>query len=118
MTAPTNEEILKIVQELFTEEEADEDGYNWIEFAGEPSVFIEFARLMFEKGKQSVSSELERLKRYDEELSKVMPEDYKDWHQNTKEDWPIIARYSIESLREREEWALDTLAQFANNKDS
>lgn len=64
----------------------------------------------------NVSSELKRLQRYDEELSKVMPEDYKDWWQNSKEEWPLVARYSIESLREREEWALDTLSQVVEHK--
>jgi G3E family GTPase len=52
-----------------------------------------------------IQSELERLQRYDNQLSSVMPEDYKDWWQNSKEEWPIVAKGSIESLREREEQA-------------
>lgn len=52
-----------------------------------------------------IKSELDRLRRYDEELSSVMPDDYKDWWQGSKEEWPFIAKSSIESLREREELA-------------
>lgn len=51
------------------------------------------------------TNELARLKRYDEELSAVMPKDFKDWWENSKEEWPIVARGVIESLREREEIA-------------
>lgn len=46
---------------------------------------------------------------WETELSKVMPEDYKDWWQNSKEEWPMVARMSIESLREREQLAWDML---------
>jgi hypothetical protein len=54
---------------------------------------------------ETVKSELARLQRYDEKLSSVMPNDYKDWWQGSKEEWPLIAKSSIESLREREELA-------------
>lgn len=54
---------------------------------------------------RKIRSELERLQRYDYELSSVMPKDYKDWWQNSKEEWPEVAKCSIESLREREEQA-------------
>lgn len=50
---------------------------------------------------EKLSSELARLRRYDEELSKVMPSDFKDWHQNSKEEWPEIAAWVIQNLRER-----------------
>jgi hypothetical protein len=56
---------------------------------------------------QEIKSELARLQRYDEELSAVMPRDYKDWWENSKEEWPEIAKASIQSLREREELAWD-----------
>ena len=52
-----------------------------------------------------IQSELTRLQRYDDELSSVMPEDYKDWWQNSKEEWPEVAKGSIENLRYREELA-------------
>jgi cell shape-determining protein MreC len=45
----------------------------------------------------TIKSELARLQRYDEELSSVMPKDYKDWWQGSKEEWPLIAKSSIES---------------------
>jgi len=53
----------------------------------------------------TIENELARLKRYDEELSAVMPKDFKDWWGNSKEEWPIVARGVIENLREREEIA-------------
>jgi hypothetical protein len=49
----------------------------------------------------SVKTELARLARYDDLLSKVMPADFKDWHQNSKEEWPVIAAGVLENLRER-----------------
>ena len=50
-------------------------------------------------------TDLERLKAYDDELSKVMPPDFKDWWQNSKDEWPQIAAAVITNLREREEMA-------------
>ena len=50
---------------------------------------------------EKLSSEHTRLRRYDEELSKVMPLDFKDWHQNSKEEWPELAAWVIKNLRER-----------------
>jgi hypothetical protein len=47
---------------------------------------------------------------WETELSKVMPRDFKDWWQNSKTEWPLIARMTIESLREREQFALDKLS--------
>lgn len=49
----------------------------------------------------SVKTELARLKRYDDLLSSVMPADFKDWHQNNKEEWPEIASLVLTNLRER-----------------
>jgi hypothetical protein len=46
-------------------------------------------------------TDLERLKAYDDELSKVMPPDFKDWWQNSKDEWPEIASWVITNLRER-----------------
>ena len=46
----TDEEILQIVKEHFIEEEVDEDGDCWIEFAGKPNAFLKFAKAMYEKG--------------------------------------------------------------------
>jgi hypothetical protein len=44
-------------------------------------------------------TDAERLKAYDEEISKEMPLDFKDWWENSKEEWPLIARLVIENLR-------------------
>ena len=54
---------------------------------------------------QEVQQELSRLQRYDEELTKVMNPDFKDWHQNSKEEYPEIAAWVITNLREQLDWA-------------
>lgn len=59
---------------------------------------------------QKIKSELARLQRYDDELSSIMPEDYKDWWQNSKEEWPLLAKLSIEHARESEQHAWEELA--------
>jgi hypothetical protein len=46
----TDEQILELVKEHFVEEEVDDDGYCWIEFAGKPDAFLKFARTMYEEG--------------------------------------------------------------------
>lgn len=46
---------------------------------------------------------------WETELSRAMPRDFKDWWQNSKTEWPLIARLTIESLREREQTAWDML---------
>ena len=53
----------------------------------------------------SIQKELDRLRRYDEELTKVMNPDFKDWHQNSKEEYPEIAAWVITNLREQLDWA-------------
>jgi uncharacterized protein YodC (DUF2158 family) len=45
------------------------------------------------------------LANWHKELSAVMPTDFKDWHQNSKAEWPLVARQVIENLREREKLA-------------
>ena len=68
------------------------------------------------KPKVTTKSELARLKRYDDLLTKVMPPDYKDWHENSKEEWPIVAAITIYNLRVREEASFggyDTLQALA-----
>ena len=46
----TDEQILKLVKEHFVEEEVDDDGYCWIEYAGKSDVFLKFARAIYEEG--------------------------------------------------------------------
>jgi hypothetical protein len=48
----TDEQILKLVREHFIEEEVDDDGYCWIEYAGRPDAFLKFARAMYAEGDQ------------------------------------------------------------------
>lgn len=48
---------------------------------------------------------------WEAELSKVMPEDFKDWWESDKSEWPSLARLTIESLREREKAAWETLLE-------
>jgi len=52
-----------------------------------------------------IQQELNRLQRYDEELTKVMNPDFKDWHENSKEEYPEIAAWVITNLREQLDWA-------------
>ena len=54
-------------------------------------------------------TDLERLQAYDEELSKVMPKDYKDWWENSKNEWPLVARLVIEDLEKDREWCYETI---------
>jgi hypothetical protein len=54
-------------------------------------------------------TDLERLQAYDEELSKVMPKDYKDWWQNSKDERPEVARWVIENLRKDREWCYEVM---------
>ena len=63
-------------------------------------------------------TDLERLKAYDEELSKVMPPDFKDWWQNSKDEWPEIAAAVITNLREREEMAWEHLERYINKVEA
>lgn len=58
---------------------------------------------------ETIKSELARLQRYDEELSKVMNPDFKDWYQNSKEEYPEVAAWVITNLREQLDWAYETI---------
>lgn len=46
----TDEQIISLVKEHFTEEWCEEDGCGWTEFAGKPDAFLKFAQLMYEEG--------------------------------------------------------------------
>jgi len=54
-------------------------------------------------------TDLERLQKYDEELSAVIPLDFKDWHQNSKDERPEVARWVIENLRKDREWCYEVM---------
>ena len=67
-------------------------------FTGTPSERIE-------RHLNIMQQELNRLQRYDEELTKVMNPDFKDWHENSKECHPEIAAWVITNLWEQLDWA-------------
>ena len=54
-------------------------------------------------------TDLERLKLYDEEISKEMPKDFKDFWENSKEEWPLVARLVLEGRRENLEWCYEVI---------
>ena len=43
------------------------------------------------------------------ELSKVMPEDFKDWFQNDPSELPMIARHVIEDLKKENKMLRDMI---------
>ena len=64
----------------------------------------------------SIQKELDRLRRYDEELTKVVPPDFKDWHQNSKEEYPELAAWVITNLREQLDWAYKEIDRLYEEK--
>ena len=52
---------------------------------------------------------LKRLMRYEQALSAVMPSDFKDWHENSRDEWPDVAAGLITNLRKQEELAWEQL---------
>lgn len=48
---------------------------------------------------------VKRLRDYDERLTAVMPPDFKDWHQNSRGEWPLVAALTFQSLqKDRDFW--------------
>jgi hypothetical protein len=66
---------------------------------------LKFAELLIAEFKP----DLDRLNAYDEELSKEMPLDYKDWWESSKSEWPEVARMTLEGRRERLEWCYNVI---------
>jgi hypothetical protein len=54
-------------------------------------------------------TDLERLKLYDEEISKEMPLDFRDFWENSKDEWPLVTRLVLEGRRENLEWCYDVI---------
>jgi hypothetical protein len=44
-----------------------------------------------------------KLAKWESELSRTMPADFKDWWQNSPDEWPEVARMVIEGLRKQVE---------------
>ena len=40
-----------------------------------------------------------RVKEYEAQLSAVMPADFKDWHQNSRSEWPVVTALVIRNLQ-------------------
>lgn len=55
--------------------------------------------------RNSPNEVVELLLNWELEISKVMPLDFKDWWQNCRKEWPLVARLVIESAREQEDLA-------------
>lgn len=68
----TDEQIIALVKEHFIEEEVDDDGYCWIEYAGKPDVFLKFANMMYKKG--CLDGAYEQSKRYMESVFDAIEE--------------------------------------------
>lgn len=75
---------------------------------------LKFAELLIAEFKP----DLDRLNAYDEELSKEMPLDYKDWWESSKSEWPEVARMTLEGRRERLEWCYTVLDEQRQEIDS
>lgn len=57
---------------------------------------------------KSCVNQLKRLSRYDDLLSAYFPDDFKDWHENSREEWPDIVVNQLKN-RDKEtetQWAL------------
>ena len=57
-----------------------------------------------------------QLAKWESELSKVMPPDFKDWWQNSRDEWPEVARRTIEALKAREEEAWAMVARLSESQ--
>jgi len=69
--------------------------------------------------KQNPDKVAESLLEWETEISKVMPLDFKDWWQNSKEEWPLVARLSIQRLREEVDFFGDAFeASYKDFEDS
>ena len=52
-----------------------------------------------------------RVRDYDDRLTAVMPPDYKDWHENSRQEWPLVAALTIENLTAQSDWAHEELSR-------
>lgn len=68
-------------------------GPNWLAF----EVFAK-ASERFERRARAAET---KLAKWESELSKVMPQDFKDWWQNSREEWPEVASMVIEGLHKQ-----------------
>jgi len=52
--------------------------------------------------RRAIAAEV-KLAQWETELSRVMPSDFKDWWQNSRDEWPEVASMVIEGLRKQVE---------------
>ena len=54
-------------------------------------------------------TDLERLQAYDEEISKEIPLDFKDFWENSKDEWPLVTRLVLEGRRKQVDWCNEVI---------
>ena len=64
-----------------------------------PAILVRLCKRLERRARAAES----RLAKWEAELSKVMPSDFKDWWQNSRDEWPEIARRVIQDLRKNAE---------------
>jgi hypothetical protein len=96
-------DLHKTTQQIYLTEEDAESAFKFFEYQESYHIVKLIAF------RDEVMTNLERLQSYDEELSKVMFPDFKDWWQNSKNEWPLVSRLVIEDLRKDNEWCYDTI---------
>ena len=57
----TDEQIISLVKQYFTEEWCEEDGNGWTEFAGKPDAFLKFARAIRKQTIDEILTTLEEV---------------------------------------------------------
>ena len=94
-------EALRLAREWFNHLEADEGPQ-----AHEVIAAADAALAAHESSQQAAhdAGESASIEEWEQELSAVMPADFKDWWQNSKREWPAVAAEVIRSLRKDRDW--------------
>lgn len=66
---------------------------------------LAFARGTTQHVREALLSLAARVTDYETRLTAVMPADFKDWYQNSREEWPEVAAWVITNLREQRDEA-------------
>jgi hypothetical protein len=95
------------------------DGYDW---TVKPHRVMDRAIREIRELRKFVNEEMAPLRQlaqtYERELSAVMPPDFKDWWENDRTEWPLVAKSVIEGLREREHFAYEHADRLATALDA
>ena len=54
-----------------------------------------------------------RVRDYETNLTAVMPADMKDWYENSRQEWPLVAAMTIRSLKEQQDFWLKEMENAA-----